>query len=138
VPPGVSPKSMTDADPLKGVNVLLLEDDPVQALDLITSLADVGALVVGPHAALEEAQQAVIDVHCDAAIIDLRLGHRNSSGFARFLESRHIPFVIFSAYPDSAHLRLAEGAWLFIQKPADADRVVDMLADLVARQKAAD
>ncbi|HEY7644976.1 MAG TPA: response regulator [Hyphomicrobiales bacterium] len=129
---------MTAADPLRGANVLLLEDDPVQALELITSLADVGALVVGPYAAVEEAQQAILDTHCDAAIIDLRLGHRNSSGFARFLESKHIPFVIFSAYPDSAHLRLAEGAWLFIQKPADADRVVGILSDLVARQKGAD
>jgi len=138
VPPGVSPKFMTAADPLRGANVLLLEDDPVQALDLITSLADVGALVVGPYAELEEAQQAVFDVHCDAAIIDLRLGHKNSSGFARFLESKRIPFVIFSAYPDSAHLRLAEGAWQFVQKPADADRVVGILSDLVVGQNGAD
>lgn len=129
---------MTAADPLREANVLLLEDDPVQALDLITSLADVGALVVGPYAELEEAEQAVLDVHCDAAIIDLRLGHKNSSGFAGFLESKRIPFVIFSAYPDSAHLRLGGGAWVFIQKPADTDRVVAVLSDLVARQKAAD
>jgi DNA-binding NtrC family response regulator len=129
---------MTAAAPLRGANVLLLEDDPVQALDLITSLADVGALVVGPYAALEEAQQAILDIHCDAAIIDLRLGHKNSSGFARLLESKRIPLVIFSAYPDSAHLPLAEGAWQFVQKPADADRVVGVLSELVMRQKAAD
>lgn len=129
---------MTAADPLKGANVLLLEDDPVQALDLITSLADVGALVVGPYAELEEAEQAVLDVHCDAAIIDLRLGHMNSSGFAGFLESKRIPFVIFSAYPDSVHMPLGEGAWEFVQKPADADRVVGVLSNLVARSKAAD
>jgi DNA-binding NtrC family response regulator len=129
---------MTAADPLREANVLLLEDDPVQALELITSLADVGALVVGPYAELEEARQAVLDTHCDAAIIDLRLGHMNSSGFARFLESKRIPFVIFSAYPDSAHLRLADEISQFIQKPADADRVVAVLADLVAGQKAAD
>jgi DNA-binding NtrC family response regulator len=130
---------MTAEDPLRGANVLLLEDDPVQALDLITSLADAGALVVGPYAAPEEAQQAILDTHCcKAAIIDLRLGHKNSSGFARLLESKRIPFVIFSAYPDSAHLRLAEGAWQFVQKPADADRVVGVLSELVMRQKAAD
>ena len=110
----------------------------MQALDLITSLEDAGALVIGPHAGLEAAEQAVLDVACDAAIIDLRLGDRNSSGFARFLELKRIPFVIFSAYPDSAHLRLAEGAWEFVQKPADADRVVGVLSNLVARPKAAD
>jgi DNA-binding NtrC family response regulator len=124
---------MTIPASLKGANVLLLEDDPIQAMELISSLTDVGALVVGPHAGLDDAKSAVLDTRCDAAIIDLRLGDRNASGFANFLRLQKIPFIIFSAYPDSAHLGSDSASWEFVQKPADADRVVRALSELVAR-----
>jgi DNA-binding NtrC family response regulator len=129
---------MTASPTLNGTNILLLEDDPIQALEVISSLADAGAQVVGPYAALEEARQAVLDETCDAAIIDLRLGDRNASSFANFLQSHFIPFIIFSAYPDSAHVPIEGSSWEFIQKPTEADRVVRTLSELMSRLRRGD
>jgi DNA-binding NtrC family response regulator len=122
---------MTKDRPLKGIHVLVLEDDPVQALDLIISLEEAGASVLGPEIQLEEAERLITESCCDAAVIDLRLGNRNASAFAAYLQRKHIPFVVFSAYPDSAHWRFSGVRWSFVQKPASPDRVIAVLTELL-------
>ena len=48
-------QSTNDDHPLNGVRVLVVEDDPLMAMDLEDTLAEAGAVVVGLCQTLDEA-----------------------------------------------------------------------------------
>lgn len=79
----------------EGRRILVLEDEPLIALDLSTSLTDAGWQVLGPAGSVARAQQLVSDTSPDLACLDLNLGRETSHDFARDLLARgiHVVFV---------------------------------------------
>jgi len=114
-------------------NILVIEDDPAQALDLASTLTEAGASVLGPVAEPDDASRLIADSGCDGAILDIRLGDRNATTVAQQLLAERIPFVVCTGFPHSAHFDLDDPCCKLIQKPDDPDRIVSILVDLMER-----
>jgi DNA-binding NtrC family response regulator len=130
-----SPAPVMTEPSLAGSRVLVVEDDAALALDLIASLSDANADVVGPVTDLEEAESLIGGGCCDAVILDLRVGNRNATSFAHLLLEKRIPFLIYTGYPDSAYLRLRWPGCGLLSKPAETRCVIEMLAGYIAWRK---
>jgi DNA-binding response OmpR family regulator len=66
-----APTAISGSEPLR---VLLLEDDPLIALDLETFLRDLGAEVVIAAGATEPALRVALTTPLDAALLDIQVG----------------------------------------------------------------
>lgn len=79
--------------------VLVVEDQPLIALEAKTGIEDSGFEVVGPAHTLEHAMFIARTEPLDAAVLDIDLGGgRTSYAVADILRSRHIPFVFVSGF----------------------------------------
>ena len=85
--------------PLKDRNILVVEDDPVIALDLQGVLEAAGATVVGPAHDLSEALSLVERSGICAAVLDYRLQVGDTLALARVLAERGIPFLFQTSDP---------------------------------------
>jgi CheY-like chemotaxis protein len=117
--------------PLSGKRVLVVEDEPLIAMDYARQLAEAGARVVGSCATVWEALDVVNDsdeAHSiDAAVVDFVLKDRNSEPLQIALKQRRIPFVVVSAYPRPL-VRTAVAAHI-LHKPVSAEALCDELLD---------
>ena len=81
---------------LDGVRILVVEDDPLLLLDLESTLAGAGAVVVGLCQTLDEALRRSDPVDFAVAVLDFRLGDETASPVARRLEDEGVPFVFYT------------------------------------------
>ncbi len=114
-------------------HVLLVEDEPLVALDMVEGLERLGWSVIGPAATLEEAQLLVAsEIRFDAAVLDVNLRGRWVHALAEELAGRGVPFVICTGYemvdPEG---RFADAP--VIAKPIVGDRLGAALDALLAR-----
>jgi two-component SAPR family response regulator len=84
---------------LAGTRVLLVEDEPIVALDHADRLTEAGAEIVGPFAASQDAIRALDRRDVDVAVIDFVLGNSNSVELQHELVRRRVPFIVVTAYP---------------------------------------
>jgi len=109
---------------LDGALILVVEDEPLIALDISSSLRDAGAQVV--QAANVESALAAINQHrCSAAVVDFWLGYETGRAVARRLKEKHVPFLYYSgrALDD---FTTGSGSPV-ISKPAGGREIVGML-----------
>lgn len=111
--------SKKDISELQGCKVLVVEDEPLEALDYCDRLSEAGAMVVGPFALVSEAIEAVASEPVDVALLDYALADQNSQELQIALENRHIPFVVLTGYP-RVLVRRSEQQ-LVLSKPVSAD-----------------
>jgi DNA-binding response OmpR family regulator len=113
---------------LQGALILVVEDEPLIALDLSSSLEDAGAQVVGATN-VEGALRAIEAHQCSAAVLDSWLGLETGRPVARRLKEKRIPFLYYSgrALDD---LTTGSGAPV-ISKPAGPREIVGMLRLLI-------
>ena len=104
---------------LQGCRVLVVEDEPLEALDYCDRLSEAGAEVVGPFSSVTDALKSVDKDAVDVALIDYALADRNSQELQAALEARHIPFVDLTGYPRVLVRRNQQQAVL--SKPVSAD-----------------
>jgi DNA-binding response OmpR family regulator len=108
--------------PLSGRLILVVEDEPLVALEVIGALRTAGAKVLSAGY-LEAGLFITEHQELSAAVIDLRLNDGSSIGICRRLLQRRIPFVIYTGYP---RMMLDEN-WSHvqaIQKPARPEQLV--------------
>ncbi|CDX46212.1 Response regulator receiver protein [Mesorhizobium sp. ORS 3359] len=109
---------------LRGLHLLIAEDEWLLASDLATFFADMGAIILGPVATLEQAGRHA--KAAEAAILDIDLHGRKVFPIADELMLRNVPFVFFSGYDDIAipeHLRFASS----LSKSSSRVTLVDAL-----------
>jgi CheY-like chemotaxis protein len=118
-----------DDHTLTGHSILVVEDEPLIALDLRQWFEGVGAHVFAathlPHA-LRLAEHPDLS----AAVLDYRLGQGDSSQIGCRLEERGIPFMFYSAYDDMHQI------WpnaVLLTKPGSKHDLVDAVARVLAR-----
>lgn len=93
---------------LRGLHLLIAEDEWLLASDLAKFFSDMGAIILGPVATVEQAGRHAQTA--EAAILDVDLQGRHVFPIADELMSRNVPFVFFSGYDEIAipeHLRFA-------------------------------
>ncbi|MER8633918.1 response regulator [Mesorhizobium opportunistum] len=93
---------------LRGLRILIVEDEWTIAGDLARFFSNMGAIVLGPAATVEQASKHT--EAAEAAILDVNLNGSRVFPIADELMRRGVPFVLFSgdnhiAIPD--HLRYA-------------------------------
>lgn len=82
---------------LSGKRILIVEDEPMIALDIEAAVKDAGAIVIGPAATLDVAQSLAQSSGLDGAILDLRLGTDSSADLVTMLRAQGIPCVVHTA-----------------------------------------
>jgi two-component SAPR family response regulator len=84
---------------LTNIKVLVAEDEPLVAVDVVNQLTEAGATVVGPCSTSGRALAALDENEIDVAIIDFVLADDNTEGLQAALEDKGIPFVVVTGYP---------------------------------------
>ncbi|QCI93807.1 response regulator [Novosphingobium sp. EMRT-2] len=110
------------------MRVLVVEDEPLLAMMLEESLADLGHEVIGPAASAEHALSLLTDNPVEAALLDFSLGSDgNSVPVARQLRDAGIPFCYLSGH---ATLDAGTGApdAPLLSKPVSMAALEDALA----------
>ena len=109
---------------LRGLHLLIAEDEWLLASDLASFFADMGAIILGPVSTVEQAGQHANAA--EAAILDIDLHGRKVFPVADELMRRNVPFVFFSGYDEIAipeHLRFASS----LSKSSNHASMVDAL-----------
>lgn len=88
----------TRGAPLLRAGILIVEDEPLVAMDLARMIEEAGYVVVGPAASVAQALELLRHHRPDAALLDvvLRYGERVTP-VARVLAAMDVPFLLASA-----------------------------------------
>lgn len=78
---------------------MVVEDEPLEAIDYCDRLTEAGAEIVGPFSLVSEALDVVGKQPVDVALLDYALADQNSEELQTALETRDIPFVVLTGYP---------------------------------------
>jgi len=87
---------MTEA--LRGVKVLVVEDEYLVATLMEDMLASAGCIVAGPIPRLAQALDAASKEACDVAVLDVNLAGERVYPVADILAQRNVPFVFVTGY----------------------------------------
>ena len=112
---------------LSRCSILVVEDEPLIALDLRQHLEAAGAHVFAATR-LPHALQLAGHPDLSAAVLDYRLGDEDSAAVCSLLNQRGIPFVFYSGY-DEMHQTWPDA--VRVPKPADGHRVVEAVAQVL-------
>lgn len=116
------------------ITVLVVEDDPLIAADLIETLAEAGHGVVGPFQSVEAAAAAAGQQPFDLALIDINLSNGGSGvELARTLKDAWGAPVMFLSGDVATAARHAELAAALIIKPFGGAEVLQAIDRAVAR-----
>ena len=113
--------------PLHRRLVLVVEDEPLVALDVVQSLESAGARVITART-LAAALKCAEDPDLSAAVLDHGLRDTDTSAVCTKLKERNIPFVLYSGY-SQIEGDCKDGE--LVQKPASPDLLVATLVGVV-------
>jgi CheY-like chemotaxis protein len=115
------------SQPLLGLTVLVVEDDPLVA-DVISETFKIGgAEILGPAPTVRAALELLDSTaHVNAAVLDWQLGQENTADVARELQRRTIPFVFATASVPSEIRAVFPDAVLF-QKGRRSTGLIDFM-----------
>lgn len=113
--------------PLVGRLVLVVEDEPIIALDIVHGLTEAGARVVSART-LADALNKAQEPELSAAVLDHKLSSDDTSEVCTLLEGRNIPFVLYSGF---SRLDGACGRAAIVPKPASPHVLVTTLVGLL-------
>ncbi|MEQ8268431.1 MAG: PAS domain S-box protein [Parvibaculum sp.] len=88
----------TAAQDLRGRRILLIEDEPLVAMDTEEQLRSAGCTIVGPAASVREARDLIAEAEFDAALVDANLGGAPVGELAAALTRKGIPFAFATGY----------------------------------------
>jgi len=113
----------SDHHTLHGKRILLIEDEPLVAMDVESTLTAAGCKVVGQAATLERAKQLIEEADCDAALVDVNLAGQPVDELATLLTRKNRPFAFVTGYGREALPAGFRGA-VVLSKPFGADQLL--------------
>jgi len=117
---------------LEDRTVLVVEDDPIVAGDLVMALEDARARVVGPCRSIREAIAAISEAgDLSGAVLDVHLGGELVFPVAYDLARRGVPFVFLTGY-DRSLVAVRFAAVPAFEKPVRTEEVAQALAGEIA------
>ena len=118
--------------PLQGQRILLVEDDPLTALQLQEALDSAGA-EIAVATTLHEANE-LSGGNLAAAVLDVNLDGEMSQEVAERLIARKVPVVFATGYDAATILPEHLRAVPTLQKPIDTGALVQKLLELTAQR----
>lgn len=122
---------------LDGAHVLILEDEPIPALDVAMTVEASGGFVEGPAGTVAEALILVHDHDVAGAILDVNLPDGEFTPVAIFLLEHGVPIIVHSGVGLPEELRQRYPKLPVYVKPTSSDRLVEALSDLIHDSAAA-
>jgi DNA-binding response OmpR family regulator len=123
------PANLAARHPLLACSILIVEDEPLIALDLHAALFEAGAGIIAATDA-KEALRLISRNEISAAVIDVKLGDRDSLDVCQALFHRRVPFLFHTGHAEADLVK----AWPEVPvlvKPAWAHEIVACIMDLV-------
>lgn len=114
---------------LSGRIVLIVEDEPLIAIDIASAFERAGATALTART-LADAQSLAQGDGLAAAVVDFGLGDGDADELCARLGRRRIPFVLHSGY---SHPGEACRLGVSIPKPSSPDCLVDAVGELLGR-----
>jgi DNA-binding response OmpR family regulator len=116
---------------LRGLRVLIAEDETPLAMEIAEVLSDEGCVIVGPVSKLDEAVAAAQFEPLDWAVLDVNLRGGHVFPAAEALLGRGIPFLFATGYEDlrlfPAHMHQVPR----LEKPYGMNELIDWARGLV-------
>jgi DNA-binding response OmpR family regulator len=113
---------------LRGLRLLIVEDEPLIAMELVEECERIGAFVVGPATSVEAALDLIAAGPVDAAILDVEVQRKHVFPVAARLTESRVPFMLTSGH-DAAALPACYSDAAYCAKPAPATDVLRKLSD---------
>lgn len=109
--------------PLAGRSILIVEDQPIVAMDIASAFEDAGAMVTSAYN-LGDAMQLAEGKDLSAAVVDFGLGDEVAEALFARLNARNIIYVLHSGYGNHG---AAGNRGIVIPKPADPNTLVEAI-----------
>jgi light-regulated signal transduction histidine kinase (bacteriophytochrome)/CheY-like chemotaxis protein len=122
--------------PLDGLNVLLVEDQSLIALDTEELLRSLGAATVAVAPNVDAALHSVSADPPQFAVLDLNLGDTTSEDVAVELERLNLPFVFATGYRDSIRIPAELSAVPVVRKPVAEQALATAVDTAMSRRDA--
>jgi PAS domain S-box-containing protein len=123
-------RGQTDGRIFEGRRILIVEDEPLLAMELETNLNALGCKTLRSAATLNAAKAAIGDSGCDAALVDVNLGGRQADELAVALTRKNIPFAFVTGYGrEGLPAGFKEAA--ILSKPFAKEELLVVLAQLL-------
>lgn len=128
-------QSLVKSDrPAPRCSVLVVEDEPLIAMQLQMDLEDDGHYVLGPATTLAEGLQLARAGGFEVAVLDVNLGGQNSVEIADVLIERGIPFALATGFNDVSSLPVSMHNQARISKPYDSDQLRALIKKLTDKR----
>jgi DNA-binding NtrC family response regulator len=114
---------------LAGRTVLIVEDEPLVALDIVKAFERAGAIAVRART-VAQARNIVEQDGLSAAVLDFGLADGDAEQLCHCLSEREVPFVLHSGYSQS-HTSAACRKGISIPKPASPDALISAVVKLL-------
>jgi hypothetical protein len=108
--------------------ILVVEDEPIVAIDLAYAVAQLGGTVLGPVPSVAYAFGLLETVVPDGAILDAVLADGEVTPLALHLLARGVPFVVHTGSGLPRALAEAAPHTPVLMKPTPSERVAEWLA----------
>ena len=115
----------------KGRRVLIVEDQPLIAMEMENMLIGLGHLVTATATRIEKALSLAEGSEFDLAVLDINLAESNTFQVAAILRKRGIPFIFTSGYGRDGLIDGYRGANL-LTKPFGSRELEHMIAQSVS------
>lgn len=110
--------------------ILVVDDEPLIAMDIVATLEDEGFRIIGPAATLQKALSLIEAGEFDAALLDANLAGEPVDTLAAALVRRNIPFAFVSGYGREGLPEAYRQAAL-IKKPFQRQRLIDVVQQML-------
>ena len=111
--------------------VLIVEDEPLIALEIESILSDAGFAIAGCVASVDKALAVLEREDCDAAVLDANLRGESIEAVALALDQRNKPFCFVSGY-GRVYLPAPFQEAPLLSKPFAPDALVQAVSRLLA------
>ena len=129
----LSLQDQADRARVQGKRILVVEDEPLIAMEIEATLHDCQCEVVGPAGDLDAAMRLINgDDRCDAALVDTNLGGKRVDTLAAALAQAGIPFAFITGQGLEALPPPFRDA-LIVSKPFSRNGLLSAMATLVQR-----
>ena len=117
--------------PGRSKRVLIVDDEPIIAMDLELLLLDAGYEIAGVTGRIAKALSLVEIEIIDVAILDANLGGETSAPVADALSARGVPFLVWSGYDAHQLPPVLRGA-PSLRKPASSTQIIQTVNSILA------
>jgi PAS domain S-box-containing protein len=121
--------------PLQGKRIIVIEDEPLVAMDLESTLTGAGCEVIGSAGTLDKARSLISQAEYDAALLDVNLAGQPVDELAAALTKKNTPFAFVTGYGREGVPRGFQDAVL-LKKPFSQDQLLAVMEQLVDKAAA--